>query len=281
MKEHKHYNICYNAHRGTSFTPEKRAESYCKMYDEDLKESIGLGGSTERFEKLFINWMSAKSRCLSVMIAGGSNFPVRRAEKANESERKHGTLYFEYFDKLKSKNERIKRGEVIIKSSDDDAVEKLRSKLDILVKNQELMKEVNKINRSKKNLEEKTKLLKNIGVKDKNINEMLGSCFESYALTNNNAKIKATQQRLESIAKTKSKETNETAYEGFIVVNNTTEMRIQFIFDEKPSDEIRKVLKSNAFRWSPRNEAWQRQLTNNATYIANKLVIPEIKKLLQ
>jgi len=281
MKEHKHYNLCYNAHRGTSFTPEKRAESYCKMYDEDLKKAIDLGGSTERFEKLFINWMNAKSRCLSVMIAGGSNFPVRRAEKANESERNHGTVYFEYFDKLKSKNDRVKRGEVIIKSSDDDAVEKLQSKLDVLVKSQELMKEVNRINRSKKSLEDKTKLLKDIGIKDENIDGMLGSCFESYALTNNNAKIKATQQRLEIIKKTKSQETKETAYNGFVVVNNTDEMRIQFIFEEKPSDEIRKVLKSNAFKWSPTNEAWQRQITNNATYTTNKFVIPSIKELLQ
>jgi hypothetical protein len=41
-------------------------------------------------------------------------------------------------------------------------------------------------------------------------------------------------------------------------------MRLQLIFDGKPSDEVREVLKKNGFKWSPKNGAWQRQLTDNA-----------------
>lgn len=49
--------------------------------------------------------------------------------------------------------------------------------------------------------------------------------------------------------------------------------------DSKPDQETRALLKANGFRWSPRNEAWQRQLTNAARhaarYIADKLTPPE------
>jgi hypothetical protein len=57
-------------------------------------------------------------------------------------------------------------------------------------------------------------------------------------------------------------------------------MRLQLLFDGKPNDEIRSILKSHGFRWSPYNEAWQRQLTNNAKY-ETKLVLKEIEKLEQ
>jgi len=43
--------------------------------------------------------------------------------------------------------------------------------------------------------------------------------------------------------------------------------RIQFIFDEIPSEETRKMLKSHGFKWSPTETAWQRQRTLNAVNV--------------
>ena len=54
-------------------------------------------------------------------------------------------------------------------------------------------------------------------------------------------------------------------------------MHLQLIFDGKPSADIRDMLKSHAFKWSPSNEAWQRQLTNNAKY-ETKILLKEIEK---
>ncbi len=51
----------------------------------------------------------------------------------------------------------------------------------------------------------------------------------------------------------------------------------EFIFEGKPSAEIRQLLKSNAFRWSPTQKAWQRQLTNNARYVA-RLVVKKLQE---
>ena len=90
MKNHKFYSMAYRAYTGTSFSPEKRAESQCKFYDETIAELQEIGADEsgiQKFEKLFVTNLAAKSNCLSTMIAGPANFPVRRAEKANERER--------------------------------------------------------------------------------------------------------------------------------------------------------------------------------------------------
>lgn len=75
------------------------------------------------------------------------------------------------------------------------------------------------------------------------------------------------------------KATNYYNYENkyFTVKQNEEQNRIQLFFDEKPSSEMRDKLKHNGFKWSPTNNAWQRQLTPNAKYATNKL-IEELKK---
>ena len=49
----------------------------------------------------------------------------------------------------------------------------------------------------------------------------------------------------------------------------------QLIFDGKPDDATRELLKNYGFRWSPRNSAWQRQLTANGKRAA-RLVMKEL-----
>ena len=62
---------------------------------------------------------------------------------------------------------------------------------------------------------------------------------------------------------------------GFKVERNSDINRLQLKFDGKPDESTRNILKSYGFRWSPREGAWQRQLTGNAEYslkqVAEKL----------
>lgn len=53
---------------------------------------------------------------------------------------------------------------------------------------------------------------------------------------------------------------------GFNVERNTDINRLQLKFNGKPDENTRSILKSYGFRWSPREGAWQRQLTGNAEY---------------
>ena len=54
-------------------------------------------------------------------------------------------------------------------------------------------------------------------------------------------------------------------------------MRIRLIFDNIPDAETRDMLKNNGFKWSPKNSAWQRQLTSNGIY-ATKKVLEQLKE---
>ena len=56
------------------------------------------------------------------------------------------------------------------------------------------------------------------------------------------------------------------------MVFNYSEDRLQILFDAVPSEEVRSKLKMRAFKWSPRFQAWQRQLTGNAVYAARQVL---------
>lgn len=58
---------------------------------------------------------------------------------------------------------------------------------------------------------------------------------------------------------------------GFEVERNTDINRLQLKFPGKPDEKTRSILKSNGFRWSPREGAWQRQLTGNAEYSLKRI----------
>lgn len=61
-------------------------------------------------------------------------------------------------------------------------------------------------------------------------------------------------------------------FPGVRLVQNTTLDRIQLLFDGKPEPETIAQLKREAFRWSPREGAWQRQNTNNGVQAAYRVL---------
>ena len=177
------------------------------------------------------------------------------------------------------------RGQNIIKAGDADAIEQLQKKLERAETAQAEMKAANAYYRKHLTLK---------GYKDytdekaAEIDEQIkgsfyGVPFAPYALTNNNATIRNTKARIAQLERLKNEAAaHEAAPEGkyttelFKVVENAEIMRLQLIFEGKPDDETRAVLKKHGFRWSPSNTAWQRQLTDNARY-AVKRVIEELE----
>ena len=212
-----------------------------------------------------------RARVPSVMIAGPSNFPVRKKEKQNMAMDRNMGEYQHiqgYLDKIRS------TGMGGISADDINAVEKLQAKLDGLKESQETMKAVNAYYRMHKSLdgcphlsEEVIEKLKVTMSRDWRQN---APPFPSYSLSNNNANIHATEQRLNDLK-------NRSEYVGWSFEGGRAEInedinRLQLFFDEKPSEEQRRVLKSNAFKYAPsQNHAWQRQLTKNAIYSAGSI----------
>lgn len=249
------------------------AENQKKRVDPSFHDKIDylLDSYAKRLAANMNNGFAIDARVPSVLIAGGSNFPVRKKEKQNAARDKN---YGEWKE-IQGLLEKIRSiGMGGISADDPDAVKKLNAKLEKLTKAQETMKAVNAYYRKNKTLDtcpeldgeaiEKLKARMEIrGIQDKP--------YPSWALSNNNAEIRRIKARIQSLSVNK-----ETLYTGWDFAGGKAEInikdnRLQLFFDEKPDGKIRDELKENGFKWSPKASAWQRQLNSNAMYAADSI----------
>jgi hypothetical protein len=211
------------------------------------------------------------------MISGGSNFPVRKKEKQNS---RRETLHniWNYLQEYAEKIEHLLTQEQIIKSNDENAIQLLEIKVQELEERKQTMKDINSYYRKNGTLEG---FSGNISDEEKrHIQFIFSQGLEKFGLfdtSNINQQINNTKARLVSLKKIKEKgstETNAMDQEGnslFQVIENTEIMRLQLLFDGIPEVETRDILKKNGFKWSPKNKAWQRQLTDNAKYSLKRI----------
>lgn len=215
-----------------------------------------------------------ESRVPSILIAGGSNFPVRKKEKQNAARDRN----MEEWQDIKGLLEKIRStGMGGISADDPNAIGKLESKLAGLEKSQETMKAANAFYRKHKTLDgcpvltaEQIQKL-SADMQTRWYGRAASQPFEAYALQNNNAEINRLKKRIAEL--THREETPLTGWEfdGGKVEINKVDNRLQVFFDEKPDEEKRTELKKGGFRWSPTAGAWQRQLNGNALYAANDI----------
>ncbi|WP_217957978.1 DUF3560 domain-containing protein [Acutalibacter muris] len=162
-----------------------------------------------------------------------------------------------------------------ISSDDPQAVEKLTSKLEACQKRQEFMKSVNSFYRKNgtahgcPGVSEET--AKRMDEAVRTGYSWVTAPFPSYELSNNNAEIRRLKQRIEQLSASQELGYVGWTFGGGEAVANTDNNRLQLIFDEKPTEEQRIALKRNGFHWSPSEQAWQRQLNDNAIYAASRL----------
>ena len=104
---------------------------------------------------------------------------------------------------------------------------------------------------------------------------LYGSPFPAYELDSIRGKIERTEQRLAELDRREQQAAESqtgTAFDGGQIVRNIDLNRLQILFDAIPSADTRAALKQNGFRWSPKNQAWQRQLTDNAERAARQVL---------
>jgi hypothetical protein len=235
-------------------------------------------GMADRYSRKLAEYYNAYYRneasCPSILVSGRANFPVREKEKQNRR-RESLNKEWRYLEGYAKKIENLLTMEQPILSSDENAIELLRDKINKLEAEQAKMKAVNAYYRKNKTLDGcpeltskqieilKAEMISNYHYENKP--------FMSFQLSNNNAVIKNTKKRLDELLRVKEDGTCEKENRFFKVVENTELMRLQLIFEGKPEPEVRDILKSNGFKWSPKNVCWQRQLTENAKYSAEKV----------
>lgn len=161
-----------------------------------------------------------------------------------------------------------------ISSDDPDAIQKLTEKLEKLKKEQEAMKAANRAIRLK-DVEKGNAKLREQGFTDEQIAELRKPDFcgrvvyPDYALSNNNANIHRIESRIKDLQRRQEMEKTTEAIETDLYKFKIDDNRCQFVFDGKPDDEVRTILKRYSFKWSPSRGAWVRQASGNGLYAAS------------
>ena len=146
----------------------------------------------------------------------------------------------------------------------------LQTKLEKLQKLQERMRLANKAIRK-----DDKQALKDIGFSEAGIKELYtpnflgGLGFASFQLSNNNAEIHRLERRIKNLQVKQTSEPIVETHENYIYKEEDN--RCQFVFDGKPSDAVRTLLKRFSFKWSPSRSAWVRQLTRNGQWAAESV----------
>lgn len=241
------------------------------MYHEKIDALLDT--YARRLAANFNRGFEIDTRCPSILVAGGSNFPVAKKAKQNAA-RDRNLEDWKEIEKLLDKIKGV--GTAGISSDDQNAVAKLEEKLRRLTEAQEMMKAVNAFYRKHGTLDGCPVI--NETMQKKLMSEMESSWhldkskpFQSFSLSNNSAEIRRVKARIEELKKKAETEYTGWKFNGGHVEANKEANRLQVFFDEKPEESIRDLLKSHAFRWAPSAGAWQRQLTDNAIWSAKHM----------
>lgn len=244
------------------------AERQAERFPEAADKAYALA---DRFARKYAEWLNEGYRidamCPSILITGGGNFPTRKKERQNAMRDTHMGRYEEVMA-IKRRISTVGTGG--IQAGDPDALEKLEAKAERLEERHEAMKRANAYYRKHGTLEGFDGVERDEAERAKADMERFGMSrpFPSWQLSNNLANIKRTRARIEELKREKESdaEDRETEINGepCTVVEDSDIMRLQIVFDGKPEADTRAMLKGAGFRWSPKNGAWQRQLTDNA-----------------
>jgi hypothetical protein len=239
---------------------EELAESHRKRSNERYNEARKIGSLIPFGQPILVGHHSERGH--------------RSALKKIDNNMRKSIEHDETADYYEQKAKSVGKGG--ISSDDPDAIKKLQSKLDDLEATQTLMKAANLAIR-KKDVEKGNVELVKLGFTDGQISSLREGDFAGrigfapYQLQNNNANIRRIRERIEQLQKAAEREHQEREYSDVKLVQNVEENRIQIIFPDKPNDAILGELKANGFRWSPKNNAWQRHLNNAGIFKAKKI----------
>jgi hypothetical protein len=284
----------------TSFDPEKRGDNLIRELEIGLNEDLNEieKATTEEkdryikgFKDRFSSLVSAKSRCMSTMITGGSNFPVRRAQKANDQEHKRSNDLYDY---------RVKVTKAILKRIQDRKPEsEKQDEAWVSIEKHILSNAATIIGLDTGTVRgysrplfvsSMTGLIKRMA-KNGQAEHVKKSLDLIRELNSQNKKpiisAKAKVWELEEVAQEvqadkeadQDREDKEYFYDGFKVALSYSDDRLRIVHDEKPDRETIDKIKSHGFKWSRYNVAWQRKLTNNALYVTFKILLKDVEQL--
>ncbi|GIU51492.1 hypothetical protein TUM4438_41300 [Shewanella sairae] len=280
---------------------EKAPEPTPPSDNENSRKVVSLGDYQERIESKRerleerANKAAAESdryysasKSLASLIPFGQ--PILVGHHSEKRARRHADKIFNDMGKSVAASEKADYlagkaasiGSNGIASDDPEAITKLKAKLAGLERAQETMKAINKVVRSKHMSDadkieymEQSHQLTNRQAQELLKGDFCGRVgFASYQLSNNNATITTTKQRIADLETLHNQKplAVKGCIDGLAWELFEEDGRIKITFDDKPSEEIRNLIKNYAFKWSRYSTAWVRKITPNAIASARRLL---------
>ena len=252
-------------------------ESKKKQFPDRAEELDRLLDTYAKRYAEYINKQNAIDASVpSVLVAGPAGIKQSQKDKQNQRRDANYKFFQEKVESLENKIRDIGTGAQTIRTDDDNALESLEKKVEELKKAHQIMVEANKYFRKHKTLDGFDKLSDELKKEVEQTRAAWGQPdmqpFPQYALQNSNQEIKRLEGRVKELKGLKDSEGLREINEFYSLITDKNDMRIRISFEMgRPDQEVIDMLKGKAFKWSPKNEAWQRQLTNNAVYDTKKL----------
>jgi hypothetical protein len=164
-----------------------------------------------------------------------------------------------------------------ISSDDPQAIAKLREKLTAMEHERDTMKAATKLA-----AKDDAEGLKALGYRDEQVYRLLNpretyqrKGHQAWEITNLSGNIRRVKDRIAELEQNATRPAEarlDLTGEGFKVFEDAEDNRICFEFTGKPSEAVRKELKSRGFKWSPTRGLWVRQLNEAARWAARHAV---------
>ena len=285
------WDAAYHAHFWSSQNPDIRGEDELTQYERELHDDLQAMPEEQR-EQYLTNYKNQLSdvwasggRVASAFVTGRSGFNYRRNERADNAHRNKYEAFRQWRERALKAVEKYKES---LKTDEQRSVElwrKVEADIDstaTTIHNLDTGRE-----RGYSRALFVSNLFGRIATHAKNgnveiveraiarIREWNAKCrkpivTERHSLFKLPDVARSVRQKAEQTA---NRENKEAAFEGGKVVFNYAEDRLQILFDKIPNKEFRERMhREFRFNWSRRNEAWQRQLTDNAVRAARRLL---------
>ena len=160
----------------------------------------------------------------------------------------------------------------VIQSTDPKAVDMLKENLLHVKSNNEYMQKVNDHYKEHGTVvgclgvDDETAEKLNDRVKDGQETPYPGSFFKQ-----NYETVRRLQSNIDRVEQKPETLFKGWQFEGGKAVANLANNRLQLLFNEKPNEQQRNMLKQNGFKWAPTAEAWQRPLDPKTFAAADKI----------
>lgn len=291
-------SIALQAHVGTSWTPESRAEHTRKEYANTLAADYAslqkLATTSEkqttldaefaiyrtRFAERYRKYLFSRARCVSWAIAGPSNFPAAQMEKRFEIADRRLNEVLDFRNRALEAIRRTLTPELRpIMTGDSNAGERLAEEIARAEELQTRMKAANTAIRKHAKSGESAQIeaLAAIGFSADVAAKLLKpDCvgrvgFPDFKLTNNAANIRRMKARLEHVQRLATIPNAVREGRHARLEDCPSENRVRLIFPGKPEEAVRSQLKSSGFRWTPSLGCWQAYRNPHAMEVARTI----------